>query len=56
MHVSEIQNLTNVGNWRYVDTANNPTDDITRGKTLKELKADCVGQRTCRWMRSTPLP
>ena len=35
--VSEIQNQTNVGKWRYVDTANNPANEITRGKTLKEL-------------------
>ena len=35
--VAEIQNLTDVSNWRYVDSANNPADDITRGKTLKEL-------------------
>ncbi|TWW77718.1 hypothetical protein D4764_12G0011080 [Takifugu flavidus] len=35
--VAEIQSLTDVSNWRYVDTANNPADDITRGKTLKEL-------------------
>ncbi|XP_058508983.1 uncharacterized protein LOC131475122 [Solea solea] len=35
--VAEIQNLTEVSHWRYVDSANNPADDITRGKTLKEL-------------------
>ncbi|KAI3374154.1 hypothetical protein L3Q82_006017 [Scortum barcoo] len=35
--VAEIQSLTDVSNWRYVDTVNNPADDITRGKTLKEL-------------------
>ncbi|KAI3376264.1 hypothetical protein L3Q82_016772, partial [Scortum barcoo] len=35
--VAEIQSLTDVSNWRYVDTMNNPADDITRGKTLKEL-------------------
>lgn len=31
MRVAEIQSLTEVTNWRYVDA------DITRGKTLKEL-------------------
>ena len=35
--VAEIQSLTEVSNWRYVVSANNPADDITRGKTLKEL-------------------
>lgn len=29
--VAEIQSLTEVSNWRYVDSANNPADDITRG-------------------------
>ncbi|TKS65175.1 hypothetical protein D9C73_028132 [Collichthys lucidus] len=29
--------LTEVNNWRYVDSANNPADDITRGKTLMGL-------------------
>lgn len=31
--VSEIQNCT----WRYVDSDQNPADDLTRGKTLEEL-------------------
>ena len=35
--VSEIQTLTDVQNWHYVDTANNPADDITRGKSVAEL-------------------
>lgn len=35
--VAEIQNLTEVSSWRDVDSANNPADDIRRGKTLKEL-------------------
>ena len=35
--VSEIP--TSVHTWRYVDTANNPADDLTRGKTLTELAA-----------------
>lgn len=43
--VAEIQNLTEVSNWRYVDSANNPADDITRGKTLTELS------RSHRWLQ-----
>ncbi|KAK5924004.1 hypothetical protein CgunFtcFv8_000923 [Champsocephalus gunnari] len=35
--VSEIQELTAEHTWRYVDTANNPADDLTRGKTVAEL-------------------
>ncbi|XP_057679968.1 uncharacterized protein LOC130908509 isoform X2 [Corythoichthys intestinalis] len=35
--VSEIQELTDRQAWRYVDSLNNPADDITRGKTLMEL-------------------
>ncbi|KAK0137358.1 hypothetical protein N1851_026443 [Merluccius polli] len=35
--VSEIQELTRLQDWRYVDTANNPADDVSRGKTLAEL-------------------
>ncbi|XP_039516158.1 uncharacterized protein LOC120470642, partial [Pimephales promelas] len=35
--VSEIQELTEAQAWRYVDSGNNPADDITRGKTLTEL-------------------
>lgn len=36
--VTEIQNLTNTVNWRYVTSATNPADDITRGLTLNELR------------------
>ncbi|XP_073724410.1 uncharacterized protein [Misgurnus anguillicaudatus] len=32
--VSEIQELTEPSAWRYVDTQQNPADDITRGKSL----------------------
>jgi len=35
--VAEIQELTDLHKWHYVDSARNPADDITRGKTLKEL-------------------
>lgn len=32
--VAEVQELTDVRAWRYVDSGNNPADDITRGKKL----------------------
>lgn len=35
--VSEIQELTDRQAWRYIDSANNPADDITRGNSLLEL-------------------
>lgn len=35
--VAEIQELTDRQAWLYVDSASNPADDITRGKTLKDL-------------------
>lgn len=38
--VAEIQELTNNKDWCYVDSLNNPADDITRGKTLLELAGD----------------
>ncbi|XP_067303718.1 uncharacterized protein [Pseudorasbora parva] len=37
--VAEIQELTGKSTWRYVDSAQNPADDVTRGKTLAELAA-----------------
>ena len=36
--VAEIQELTEDCTWRYVDSEQNPADDLTRGKTLQELK------------------
>ncbi|XP_047213499.1 uncharacterized protein LOC124863241 [Girardinichthys multiradiatus] len=35
--VAEIQELSDIRDWRYVDSASNPADDITRGKTLSQL-------------------
>lgn len=35
--VAEIQELTEKCSWRYVDSANNPADDLTRGKSLNVL-------------------
>nr|XP_061816936.1 uncharacterized protein LOC133606706 [Nerophis lumbriciformis] len=47
--VSEIQELTDRQSWRYVDTHNNPADDITRGKPLLELAEDG------RWRQGPPF-
>ncbi|KAL0171399.1 hypothetical protein M9458_031710, partial [Cirrhinus mrigala] len=35
--VAEIQELTDLKAWHYIDSARNPADDITRGKNLKDL-------------------
>ncbi|XP_052443245.1 uncharacterized protein LOC127984578 [Carassius gibelio] len=35
--IAEIQDMTLESNWRYVNTTDNPADDLTRGKTLLEL-------------------
>ncbi|XP_039531128.1 uncharacterized protein LOC120485874 [Pimephales promelas] len=35
--VAEIQEITASANWRYVRSADNPADDITRGKPLRDL-------------------
>lgn len=35
--VCEIQELTDHRSWRYVNSQDNPADDITRGKTLQSL-------------------
>ncbi|KAG1926140.1 guanine nucleotide-binding protein G(I)/G(S)/G(O) subunit gamma-2 [Pimephales promelas] len=35
--VAEIQELTDLKAWHYVDSARNPADDLTRGKSLKDL-------------------
>ncbi len=35
--VSEIQELSDHRSWRYVNTQDNPIDDITRGKSLQSL-------------------
>lgn len=47
--VAEIQELTEGRTWRYVDTTNNPADDITRGKRLAELGAQS------RWYQGPPF-
>ncbi|XP_023666073.2 uncharacterized protein [Paramormyrops kingsleyae] len=35
--IAEIQELTDLQAWRYVPSAENPADDLTRGKTLQEI-------------------
>ncbi|KAA8591960.1 hypothetical protein FQN60_017334 [Etheostoma spectabile] len=44
--VAEIQELTDLKSWRYVDSARNPADDLTRGKSLKDLLGEQMDSRT----------
>ncbi len=39
--IAKIQDLIGGENWNYVDTVNNPADDITQGKTLIDLYHNC---------------
>ncbi|XP_033637433.1 uncharacterized protein LOC117298338 [Asterias rubens] len=52
--VTEIQTLTDVQDWRYVDTQNNPADDITRGKSLKELSEESRWKTGPLYLRQPP--
>lgn len=45
VRVTEIQELSDPGAWRYVDSASNPADDITRGLSLVQLAEET------RWKR-----
>ncbi|CAM4638688.1 unnamed protein product [Leuciscus chuanchicus] len=47
--VTEIQELTDHSSWRYVNTQDNPADDITRGKTLQSLA------EPSRWSQGPPF-
>lgn len=47
--VAEIQDLTQQHTWRYVDSAQNPADDITRGKRLQDLA------QPNRWSQGPPF-
>ncbi|KAL0151615.1 hypothetical protein M9458_051478 [Cirrhinus mrigala] len=52
--VAEIQELTDLHSWRYVDSASNPADDITRGKTLIELASPSRWNQGPRFLRGPP--
>ncbi|XP_073725195.1 uncharacterized protein [Misgurnus anguillicaudatus] len=47
--VAEIHELTNLTAWRYVDSVQNPADDLTRGKTLNDLS------KPNRWCQGPPF-
>ena len=43
--IAEIQELSEVTDWKYVNTSDNPADDLTRGKPLEALNSES------RWLR-----
>lgn len=47
--VFEIQELTDHRSWRYVNTQDNPADNITRGKSLQSLT------EPSRWSQGPPF-
>ncbi|XP_067219119.1 uncharacterized protein [Chanodichthys erythropterus] len=52
--VAEIQDLVGHDNWKYVDSDNNPADDITRGKTLIDLSQPCRWNQGPAFLRQSP--
>ncbi|KAI2647089.1 Gag-Pro-Pol polyprotein [Labeo rohita] len=52
--VAEIQELTEPHSWRYVDSSNNPADDITRGRTVMELANSDMWSRGPGFLREPP--
>lgn len=47
--IAEIQELTDSQDWRYVDSLNNPADDVTSGQMLQEFMEDS------RWFKGPPF-
>ena len=52
--VAEIQELTEAQAWRYVDSANNPADDIMCAKTLMELAGENWWSHGTAFLRLSP--
>ncbi|KAI7814087.1 hypothetical protein IRJ41_007891 [Triplophysa rosa] len=60
VRVTEIQDLSDPKSWRYVDSSNNPADDITRGLALNQLAQDTrwrqgpafLTQLKCNWPKA----
>lgn len=40
VRVTEIQELSDPGSWRYIDSAANPADNVTCGLSLTQLAGD----------------
>ncbi len=52
--IAEIQDLIGCENWSYVDSDNNPADDITWGKTLIDLSHTCRWKQGPEFLHQTP--
>jgi hypothetical protein len=51
--VSEIQNKTNIDDWRHVSTTDNPADLISRGQTPKEFLNQAIWKTGPEWLNQT---
>jgi hypothetical protein len=51
--VSEIQNKTNIDDWRHVPTTDNPADLISRGQTPKEFLNQAIWKTGPEWLNQT---
>ncbi|XP_064640944.1 uncharacterized protein LOC135495877 [Lineus longissimus] len=54
--VQEIRDLTNIANWRHVDTAQNPADMASRGMNVSELSASRLWWQGPEFLVSGPVP
>lgn len=52
--VKEIQELTNVSNWRYVPSDSNPADILSRGMSAKALKESKLWFSGPPWLQQSP--
>ncbi|KAI7805170.1 hypothetical protein IRJ41_000825 [Triplophysa rosa] len=52
--VAEIQDLTEQHTWKFVPSSQNPADDITRGRTLRELGPDSHWHLGPSFLRDSP--
>ncbi len=51
--VAEIQELTEFDKWKYVPTKENPADDITKGKSLRDIGQESRWNQGPKFLRQT---
>ena len=54
--VQQIKDLTDVNQWRYIDTKSNPTDLTSRGATADEIKENTKWWKGPDFLSRQPLP
>ena len=53
--VQQIKTRTNIKQWRYIDTKNNPADHVSRGRTAEELvKSNWFSGSSFLWEKEIP--